>query len=439
MNSKRLLLLFIGFILLISYLLRADNLYTWPRKGATFDEYAWTWQGINLIKNGIPISWSPHPQYADKKLVIYQDTAFYVVKPYLEHPPVFGLVAGSYAMLNGANDMYQLSLEDIRGLALLLGVLSVFILFVLLAEIYDRKVAVLGAILYATVPSVVIGSRLVQNENFFIPLWLFSLYLIVKFLKNNRSIYRNLAAFTCGILVLAKVPWAAAGFSIVLIFLSTKRIGDLYKFLLIFVPICLLYFAYGFYYDKDLFLSLWGLQLNRYDLSFNSIFALFQKPYLTDRVYTDGWIYFGWFSLFLLFVKDQKKHLILISAVLSYFLVFLSAIPDEAGHGWYRYPFYPFLISATALFLREYFAKNFISTFFFIVFIGTSLLQLTWASVFGFSYPFFRLIIVSWLLVLLPYFIENKKIVKIGKASSYLWLVAFLFMNIWAVLLYTEQ
>src|SRR3989339_31976 len=87
-------------------------------------------------------------------------------------------------------------------------------------------------------------------------------------------------------------------------------------------------------------------------------------------------------------------------------------------------------------FLREYFTKNFITTFFFIVFIGTSLLQLTWASVFGFSYPFFRLIIASWLLALLPYFIENKKIVKIGKASSYLWLVAFLFMNIWAVLLY---
>src|SRR3990167_1703540 len=189
MNSKRLLLLFLGFILLISYLLRADNLYTWPRKGATFDEYAWTWQGINLIKNGIPISWSPHPQYTDKKLVIYQDTAFYVVKPYLEHPPVFGLVAGSYAMLNGASDMYQLSLEDIRGLALLLGVLSVFILFVLLAEIYDKKVAVLGAILYATVPSVVIGSRLVQNENFFIPLWLFFVFIICERSEKTSNTY----------------------------------------------------------------------------------------------------------------------------------------------------------------------------------------------------------------------------------------------------------
>lgn len=439
MSTKRLSLIFIAFIVLISYFLRVHNLNTWPRKGATFDEYAWTWQGINLIKKGVPISWSPHPQYKDKKLVIYQETAFYIVKPYLEHPPLFGLIAGSYAILGGVDDMYKLNIENIRGLALLLGVLSVFILFVLLAELYDRKVATLGALLYATVPSVVVGSRLVQNENFFIPLWLFSLYLIAKFIKNKKSIYRNLAALVCGLLILAKVPWAAAGFSIVLILLSTKRFGDLYKFLLVFIPIGLLYFAYGFYYDKDLFLSLWGLQLNRYDLSFNSIFALFQKPYLTDRFYTDGWIYFGWFSLFLLFLKDHKKHLILISAVLSYFLVFLSAIPDEAGHGWYRYPFYPFLLSSTALFLKEYFAKNFLATFFFIVLVGTSLLELTWGNVFGFSHVFFRLIIILWLIALLPYFIVNNRIIKIGKLSSYLWFLALILMNIWAVLLYTEQ
>src|SRR3989304_5421988 len=91
--KKNLFLSAILVVLILGFFLRSNNLYAWPRKGATFDEYAWTWQGINLIKNGIPISWSPHPQYTDKKLVIYQDTAFYVVKPYLEHPPVFGLVA----------------------------------------------------------------------------------------------------------------------------------------------------------------------------------------------------------------------------------------------------------------------------------------------------------------------------------------------------------
>src|SRR3989344_6849724 len=187
MNLNSIALLLRGLILVIAFVLRSDNLYTWPRKGATFDEYAWTWQGINLIKEKVPISWSPHPQYKEKKLVIYQETAFYVVKPYLEHPPLFGMLAGSYAILNGVSNMYDLDIKDIRGLALLLGVASVFILYFFLKEAYDSKTAILGSLLYATVPSVVIGSRLVQNENFFIPLWLLALFFILKFIKTERT------------------------------------------------------------------------------------------------------------------------------------------------------------------------------------------------------------------------------------------------------------
>lgn len=426
-------------ILILGYFLRVDNLNTWPRKGATFDEYAWAWQGINLIQKRVPISWSPHPQYKNAKSIIYQETHFRIVKPYLEHPPVFGLLAGSFALLNGVKGMYDLNLPDIRGLALLLGVLSIFILYIFLAEIYDKRIALLGSLLYAAVPSVVVSSRLVQNENFFIPFWLLSLFLTSKYIRSKKTIFRNTAAILCGVLVLAKIPWAAAALSSVLIFVFLRRYKDAFKFLLVFVPIASLYFVYGIYFDKDLFISLWGLQLNRYDISFNSIFALFQKPFLADRFYTDGWIYFGWFSLLLLFIKDIKKHLFIIIPVLSYFLVFLAAIPDEAGHGWYRYPFFPFLITSIALFIKEYFNKNHILSFIFIVFVATSLLQLTWANVFGFSYFIFRISILTWVLTLLPLFFENKKVQKIGKSTSWIWFIALILMSIWAVFLYNEQ
>ncbi|MEK7551087.1 MAG: hypothetical protein AAB532_00610, partial [Patescibacteria group bacterium] len=103
--------LFLALILVLGLILRFNNLYTWPRAGSTFDEYAWTWLGINLIQNHTPISWSPHPQYTDKKHVIYQKTDFFVVKPYLEHPPVFGLVAGSYALISGVKDMYDVDIQ----------------------------------------------------------------------------------------------------------------------------------------------------------------------------------------------------------------------------------------------------------------------------------------------------------------------------------------
>lgn len=100
---------FLGIVIL-GFILRGHNLTTWPRLGATFDEYAWTWQGINIIQKGTPISWSPHPQYENANSIIYQETHFRIVEPFLEHPPFFGIVAGSFALMNGASDMYGLDL-----------------------------------------------------------------------------------------------------------------------------------------------------------------------------------------------------------------------------------------------------------------------------------------------------------------------------------------
>jgi hypothetical protein len=438
-NINKYSFIFLFVIVVLGFLLRSHDLNTWPRKGATFDEYAWTWQGISIIQNGVPTSWSYHPQYKNRKLIIYQKTNFIMVTPYLEHPPVFGLVAGSYALLNGVKGIYNVDIDKIRGLAIILGLASIVSLYFLTNELYGKKVALFSSFLYAIIPTIAIGSRIVQNENFFIPVWIISLFLTVKFIKTKKSLYRNIAAILCGFLGLAKVPWLAGAFSIVIIFIYLKRYNDIFKFLIIVVPIFLLFFVYGFYYDKEVFLGLWNLQLNRYDLDFTSIYALFQKPYLADRFYLDGWIYWGWFSLVLLFTKDVKKNLFIIAPILVYFLVFLIAIPDEPGHGWYRYPFYPFLVVSIALFIKEYFAKNWILTFLFLVFVGSSLLQLTWVYKFGFSYILFRLVIITWMLILAPQFLHIKLAIKQGKIISFLWLCALFALSAWSILIYNEQ
>lgn len=439
MFKKRIYLIFIVFILLLGFVLRKHDLYTWPRLGATFDEYAWAWQGISLIKTGVPTSWSYHPQYKQRKLIIYQETNFIMVTPYLEHPPVFGLVSGGFALLNGAKGMFDLGLKNIRPLALILGTSSIALVYLLTKEFIDRKTALFSAFLYSTIPTIVVGSRLVQNENFFIPIWLLSLFLISKFLKTKKTVFRNLAAILCGLLILSKIPWIAGALSITIILFYFKKFKDIPIFLAIVSLITFLYFVYGFYFDKNVFLGLWQLQLNRYDIGFTSIFALFQKPFLTDRFYLDGWIYFGWFSLLILMVKDFKKNIFILVPVLSYFLIFLAGIPDEPGHGWYRYPFYPFLIISIAIFLKDYFAKNWILTFFFLVFVGTSLFQLTWNLAFGFSYLVFRLLIILWSLVLVPQFLPQSLFKKGGKFVAYSWLAVFILLNIWSVMIYNEQ
>lgn len=431
-------LVFLSLIVFLGFLLRNHNLYTWPREGATFDEYAWTWLGINLIQKQTPISWSSQPQYKEREHIRYRGAAFFLVKPYLEHPPFFGLVAGSFALANGAKDMYDIDIKTIRPLAIILGITSIILVYLLVRELYDRKTALIASMLYATVPTIVVGSRVVQNENFFIPMWILALLFTSRYLKTKKSLFRNIAAIICGLLILSKIPWIAAAGSITLIFLYLRKYKDLFKFLSIVIPIGLLFIVYGLYWDAKVFADLWGLQLARYDISFASVYALFQKPWLVDRFFLDGWIYFGWFA-FLLLLTNIKKHFIIVFALLSYFVIFLTGIPDEAGHGWYRYPFYPFLIISIALFLKEYFVKNWVLSFMFLVLVGTTLFQNTWAVNFGFSYSIFRLVILGWGLSLVPLLLPFKPLIKISKLTLYSWFVIFIMLNIWSVILYNEQ
>src|SRR3989304_3630328 len=100
---KRKTFLILFSILFLGFFLRAYNFTTAPRLGATFDEFAWTWLGMSLIQEGVPSSWSSYPQYVGfREFKKYQGATFWIVKPYLEHPPLFALIAGSFAIANGA-------------------------------------------------------------------------------------------------------------------------------------------------------------------------------------------------------------------------------------------------------------------------------------------------------------------------------------------------
>jgi 4-amino-4-deoxy-L-arabinose transferase-like glycosyltransferase len=430
---KKIFLILI-FILFLGIGLRYSDLYKYPRHGATFDEFAWTWLGINLIQNNVPISWSPHPQYKDRKEIKYQGAAFLLVKPYLEHPPLFGLVAGSFAMLNGAKDMYDVTLEKIRPLSLILGAVSMVAVFLLTKELYGNLTAFLSVALYATVPTIVIGSRIVQNENFLIPFWLLSLYLVTKYLKSGKKKFRNFAIIIAGLLSLAKVPWLVVGLSVSMILSYKGKWKDAFLVGGITLAIFSLYMFYGFYFDKNLFVDLLKLQTARYDISFSGFFSIFTEPLLADRFYLDGWIIFGWFSIFFLAREFEKYYMILIPFV-AYLILYIFAIPNEPAHGWYRFPFYPFLIMSSALVLKEEFKKISLMSFLFILMVGLSLLSNTWQENFGFSYILYRSFIV---LASASIFFVLWKIKKSKLPITFVWITFFIILNIWSVLTYVE-
>lgn len=424
-------------VILLGFLLRHYNYLSLPRHGATFDEFAWTWQGINLLQKGVPISWSPHLQYTQRQHLIYQGAAFWIVRPYLEHPPLFGLIAGGFSLVYGAKDMYGVTLHTMRPLALLLGSLSILMVFLLSDLLYGRRVALFSSILYATIPTLVIGSRIVENENFFIPFWLLSLYLAALYVQTKKKKWFWISAIIGGSLILAKVPWVAAGGSLAVIFAFHRKWKEVGIVIGITTLFLLLFIGYGFYYDKDLFISLWRLQLARYDITFVGLYSLFTKPLLVDRYYLDGWIYLGFFSIFLL-AQNFKKHIFILLPFISYLAIYIFAIPDEPGHGWYRYPFIPFLVISLGVYLKEYLGKNPFLTFFTFSFVGTTLLQLSWFEKFGFSYWLYRLSIISWLIVFLPLFFPFKRVERWILIWSYIWLAVLIALNVWSITTFIE-
>ncbi len=429
-RNRHFWLLALCAILLLGFFVRDSKLYETPRLGATFDEFAWTWLGVSIIQTGTPTSWSPHKQYSDVRVFKHKGAYFRLVKPYLEHPPLFGLVAGSFSLFSGAKSMLDVELFHIRPLALIMGSLSIILVYILASLSFGKSVGLISALLYSVVPTVAIGSRLIQNENFFIPLWLLGLIAVYFSIKKNKKLYVLTSAVIALILVLSKIPFIAGGLSFITLYLISRKFKAAFAVFTALLIGILIYISYGIYFDKDLLFSILQLQTQRYDLTFNSIFAVFEKPYLADRFYTDGWILWGYISLFLLMLKDFKKNVYILIPFLSYFLIFMAGIPDEPGHGWYRYPFYPFLIISLALFIKEYFAKNYLLTFFFLAFIVTSLLQNVYEVRFGFSFPVFRIFILLCGLVLLPYFGKWKLAVRISVVVSYLLLIWALALSI---------
>lgn len=431
---------YIIIFLLIFFLgigLRSLNFEKYPRHGATFDEFAWTWLGINLIQKHVPISWSSQPQYSKRNHLIYQGAAFWIVEPYLEHPPLFGVVAGSFSLLNGVKDMYDVTLKKIRPLALLLGALSIFMIFILTKEIYGKSIALISSLIYATAPTIVIGSRIVQNENFLIPSWLLCLYLVLKYLKTKKKKFRNIAMIIAGLLSLAKVPWLVVGLSLSMILAYRNKWKDAFVVGGIVVLFFSAFLVYGFLLDQELFVNLWKLQLSRYDISFSGFFSVFTSPLLVDRFYLDGWIYFGWFSILILCLNPRKNFMVIIPFI-AYLIVYIFAIPNEPSHGWYRYPFYPFLIISSAFMLREELKKISFYSLIFIFVVGLTLLSNTWEKDFGFSYIAYRLfILLAAISVLLPVW-EIRKIKKYNFKIMASWIVFFVMLNIWAIKIYIE-
>jgi len=346
--KQRGFLILLSITLILGGLLRFYRYFEFPIFGETADEWAWTWLGASLWQTGQPISWSYFKEYQEKYIYEVLPSGAPLVTPDLDQPPFFGLLAGVTHALSSPWRA-QPSSKVIRLPLVVLGCLNLSLLTVVAYRLLekDKKLTLLAAILYATLPVVVFSSRLVVAENFLITLELIMLLLLA---SSSLSVgKKNLFLILVSILaVMSKVSGIIVPLTVLLNGLLKKdkqeiKVGAL--------GVCLgflLLLFYASFFNFNLFVAVQLSQGGR-ELGLSTLInRFFIHPTLVRDLFVDGWLIFGLFGFFSL-VYNWKEQLRFQPAILAglltlAFIVFASG--ERTYHGWYYYPVLPILVLA---------------------------------------------------------------------------------------------
>ena len=352
----------ISLIILLGLFLRAYHYSQFPISGETQDEVAWSMLGASLLQTRQPTSWSHFEAYKDDyvlKEITHvspknKGTQYILVSPVVDHPPLFGLIPGFFHSLKTPWDKIP-SIKLIRFPMIIIGTVNLFLLYLVAQKIFRKKhLAHLATLVYAIIPSFVLGSRLVVAENLLITWMLLALYLL-----KSKANYKHILLIIISIAaVLTKVSGLVIPVGIFIYGWQNKEKQLLKSGLIGLVGGGLIYTLYGAFLNWDLFLEINLSQAGR-SLGLATLAnRFFLHPSLVAKIFFDGWIVLGLISLISLFLLHPKKYLL----IKTYFVLWLAFTAATTGentfHGWYNYPLYPLLSLSIAWFIHYLYTKN---------------------------------------------------------------------------------
>lgn len=345
-------------VFIFTFILRAHNYEKTP--GALhLDEMLYAWSGIYLIETGVPVSWSTldYPKSAEvyKGKINYKggqpETSVTLYQPWLDEPPLFSLIVGFFAHINGAVRTDFIPSSYIRIPAVLFAaVVSIFI-FLIARLVSNFWGGILAMLVYGTVPIMVIASRVALPENLIALIFIIIAYLLLKFYQKPRFIYILPMPFLIGIAGLSK----PTGFLLLFLpmYLIFKKLAEInmlknalryMAYLILFtLPFVGLFIWYGIHYDADIFWRITSIQAFR-PVGFKSLGWFFVSPSFGTSMLIDSWYIFCLLSAayYIFSPREGLKRMISL-----FFIYWVGVVMLTGGEGdllaWYRFPAFPFL------------------------------------------------------------------------------------------------
>lgn len=425
MNKLQVLL--VVFVLFIGLILRLHNYSVYPQRGATSDEYSYSFLGVSLLTKGIPISWSAVSGYKNRSDLTIKNLYFPIVYPYFDHPPLNGLLVGGWALLFGQNTFPKIELSTIRLVPIMLSMVSSILVFLLGLRLYSFKTALWALLIYSTTVIFVMNGRVVLAENLLTPLLLGAIYSFYIFRKNMTFKKTIAIGILCGLGFWTKELGIVIFLSMLYLFVAEKiKIKFTLTVTVVLAFFASLYILYGAYFDWEVFKAVVSIQSDRV-IGPGTLLYLTSTSLIINKIYYDGWYFLGFVSFFLSFLDYQKHKFILVPAFI-YFILMIFSLTEKGEMGWYLIPLFPFMALFTANFLVEGLEKRNWSIFLLLIFVGLYEVQYLYRANFGLTSMQFRVILI---LIFSPFILsyvfgKEKLFTKLGNAAFY----AFILGNI---------
>lgn len=345
-----------------------------PEPHATNDEFDYMWAGTAMVHGESPIGWSFFNPREYNFLGIYMinKVPHDMHRPFLDHPPVFQILAGITTTLAGAQQktvsllktgkkatLYETSLEKLRLLPLVLFMFSFWLLWYWLRLISDEITALIAVSIYSFVEIIVIHQRLVVPDNLMAPLTLATFVVLELWRRQRLSDLTtgSLVTLFVGLIIGTKtvglmlVP-AILFWGTIALDLKYQKMQTLKWSLAGILLGLLIVVGTGALLDWSAFVATMKAQSGRF-VNFNGMFQMIGISRMIDTPVYNGWILGGWILIFMSLKNSANRQLVAFSCIPIALLTGLAFFAPRIAYGWYGCTFFPFIAAAWAFAVRR--------------------------------------------------------------------------------------